>query len=75
MPEWTHLIRFLAIEDDQVHLGQLVDTTRDAGLDTVNGIEIKAYLINGDIFNGKVTKHVYTVKKVSMSWRRDTSEY
>ncbi|KAH8204408.1 hypothetical protein TruAng_001459 [Truncatella angustata] len=63
MPEWTHLIRFLAVEDDQVHLGQLVDTTRDAGLDSVDGTEIKAYLINGDIFNGKVTKHVYTVKK------------
>lgn len=64
MPEWTHLIRFLAVEDDQVHLGQLVDTTRDIGLDSVNGIPIKAYLINGDIFNGKVTRNVYTAKKV-----------
>lgn len=64
MPDWTHLIRFLAKEDEQVHLGQLVDTSTDVGLDSVNGTEIKAYLINGDIFSGKVTKHVYTVKKV-----------
>lgn len=73
MPEWTHLIRFVALEDDQVHLGQLVDTSRDIGLDSVNGVEIKAYLITGDIFNGKVTKHIYTVKKVRQSDQR--SEY
>ncbi|KAH0592481.1 hypothetical protein MHUMG1_09752 [Metarhizium humberi] len=52
MPHWTHLIRFVAVEDDQIHLGQLVDTSRDVGLDSVNGVEIKAYLITGDIFNG-----------------------
>jgi hypothetical protein len=64
MPQWTHLIRFVAVEDDQIHLGQLVDTSRDVGLDSVNGVEIKAYLITGDVFSGKVTHHVYTVKKV-----------
>jgi hypothetical protein len=64
MPSWTHLIRFVAVEDGQTHLGQLVDTSRDVGLDSVNGVEIKAYLIVGDVFTGTITKHVYTVSKV-----------
>lgn len=66
MSKWTHLIRFRAKEDGQVHLGQLVDTTRDAGLDSVGGHEIKAYLINGDAFSGSVTDHVLTVEAVSL---------
>jgi hypothetical protein len=66
MPEWTHLIRFVAVEDDQIHLGQLADPLRDVGLDSVNGVEIKAYLINGDVFSGRVTEHIYTVKKVNI---------
>lgn len=65
MIPWTHVIRFQAVEDGQIHLGQLVDTTRDIGLDSVNGTEIKAFLINGDIFNGTVTEHVLTVQRVS----------
>ena len=65
MPAWTHLIRFVAVEDGQTHLGQLVDTSRDVGLDSINGVDIKAYLINGDVFTGTVTKDVYTVSKVS----------
>ncbi|OJZ82945.1 hypothetical protein ASPFODRAFT_700839 [Aspergillus luchuensis CBS 106.47] len=55
---WTHLIRFIAVEDSQTHLGQLVDPTRDVGEDSVNGIDIAAYLINGDIFNGRVTSQI-----------------
>ncbi|GLA13293.1 hypothetical protein AnigIFM62618_010279 [Aspergillus niger] len=51
---WTHLIRFIAVEDSQTHLGQLVDPTRDVGEDSVNGVDIAAYLINGDIFNGRL---------------------
>lgn len=66
MPCWTHLVRFVAEEDDQVHLGQLVDTSRDVGQDTVNKIPITAYLILGDIFNGVLTDKVYTVKKVCL---------
>lgn len=64
MPSWTHLIRFIAAEDNREHLGQLVDTSRDIGLDSVAGKEIQAYLINGSIFTGHVTKHVYTVKQL-----------
>lgn len=65
MPSWTHLIRFIATEDHEVHLGQLVDTTQDVGLSSLNNIEIKAYLIHGTIFNNVVTNHILTVKQVS----------
>ncbi|XRM47146.1 hypothetical protein ABZX51_010146 [Aspergillus tubingensis] len=61
---WTHLIRFIAVEDSQTHLGQLVDPTRDVGEDSVNGIDIAAYLINGDIFNGRVTSQIMHVKQL-----------
>ncbi|KAF5615589.1 uncharacterized protein FTJAE_13291 [Fusarium tjaetaba] len=61
MSSWTHLIRFKAKEDGQVHLGQLVDSTRDIGLDYMDGVEIKAFLLNGDIYNGTVTEQVLTV--------------
>lgn len=65
MGNWTHLIRFIAKEDQQQHLGQLVDTSRDVGKDSVDGIEIKAYLIRGSIFDGKIiTSVVYTVERV-----------
>jgi hypothetical protein len=67
MPSWTHLIRFVAVEDHQSHIGQLVDTSRDVGLDSFEGREIKAYVINGTIFDGEVTKTVLTVKHVSCS--------
>ncbi|KAH8809256.1 5-carboxymethyl-2-hydroxymuconate isomerase [Xylogone sp. PMI_703] len=61
----THIIRFIAEEDHRVHLGQLVDTTRDVGLDSVQGHPIKAYLINGTIFDGQVQKdQVLTVKQL-----------
>lgn len=36
---WTHLVRFVAVEDNQIHLGQLVDTGRDAGKDSAAGVE------------------------------------
>lgn len=65
MPDWTHLIRFRAKEDGQVHLGQLADTERDVGLDSESGRDIKAYLINGDVFNGSITEHILTVEAVS----------
>ncbi|KAK2468872.1 hypothetical protein H9L39_19464 [Fusarium oxysporum f. sp. albedinis] len=56
MSTWTHLIRFKAKEDGQVHLGQLVDISRDVGLDCFNNIEVKAFLINGDMYSGTVTE-------------------
>jgi hypothetical protein len=64
MPSWTHLVRFIAVEDSQIHLGQLVDTTRDVGRDTVDGVEIAAKVIEGTIFDGRVTDEVMHVKQV-----------
>ena len=64
MPAWTHLIRFIAVEDSRTHIGQLVDTSRDVGLDSVNGTKIEAYLINGTIFDGEVTDQILTVKQI-----------
>lgn len=64
MPAPTHIIRFIANEDSREHIGQLVDTSRDVGLDSVEGKEIKAYLINGTIFQGEITDKVYTVKQL-----------
>lgn len=64
MPSWTHLIRFIAVEDSLVHLGQLVDTSRDIGRDSVDSVEIAAFVIEGSIFDGRVTKEVMHVKQV-----------
>uniref|UniRef100_A0A093VJ00 Fumarylacetoacetate hydrolase domain-containing protein 2 n=1 Tax=Talaromyces marneffei PM1 TaxID=1077442 RepID=A0A093VJ00_TALMA len=63
MPSWTHLVRFIAVEDSQEHLGQLVDTIRDVGRDNVDGKDIAVYLIDGTIFDGKETKEVLHVKQ------------
>jgi len=75
MPSWTHLIRFIAVEDTRTHLGQLVDTSRDIGLDSVDGKEIKAYLINGSIFDGEVTEHIMTVKQLLSPVSREDCNY
>ena len=58
------MIRFVAVEDSLVHLGQLVDTSRDIGRDSVDGVEIAAYVIDGTIFDGRVTDNVMHVKQV-----------
>ncbi|KAM0513706.1 hypothetical protein ACHAPE_007532 [Trichoderma viride] len=75
MPKWTHLIRFRAVEDGQVHLGQLVDTLRDVGIDCLNGVEVKAFLINGDILNGTVTDIVLTVDHLLSPVSREQCNY
>lgn len=75
MPSWTHLIRFVAEEDNQSHIGQLVDTGRDVGLDSFEGRKIKAYLISGTIFDGAVTKTVLTVKYVSCYAHTESSHF
>lgn len=65
MPSWTHLVRFEAEEDGRVHLGQLADTSRDVGLDSLDGKPIKAYRLNGDMYTGSVSKQLLTVRKVN----------
>jgi len=64
MKNWSHLVRFIAEEDHQIHLGQLVDTDEDVGLATFEGKPVKAKLINGTIFDGVVSEKVLTVKQV-----------
>ncbi|CAI7605857.1 unnamed protein product [Penicillium manginii] len=64
MSAWTHLVRFVAVEDDQIHLGQLVDPMRDVGLDSTDGVPIYAFEIEGTIYNGKVTSHTLQVRRL-----------
>ena len=75
MPAATHIVRFIAKEDSREHIGQLVDTGRDVGLDSLEGKEIKAYLINGTIFNGEVTDKAYTVKHLLSPVSREDCNY
>jgi hypothetical protein len=64
-PTWTHLIRFIAKEDGQIHLGQIDPvSTPDAGLATFEKKEVKAKLIEGSIYDGVVTENVMTVGQV-----------
>lgn len=60
----THIIRFIAEEDGFVQIGQLVDVQRDVGLDALQGVPIKAYRIDGSIFDGTVTEEIMTVKQL-----------
>jgi len=64
-PNWTHLIRFIAVEDGLVHLGQ-VDAAKstDIGLATLEKKEVKAKLVTGSIFDGVVTDKVLTVSQL-----------
>lgn len=62
---WTHLIRFIAQEDGQIHLGQIDPKTNpDIGIATVEKKEIKAKLITGTIFDGTVTDRTMTVAQL-----------
>jgi hypothetical protein len=65
MSAWTHLIRFEALEDRRVHLGQLEDIDADVGLKLEKGIPVKAYRLSGDSFTGLVTSDLLTVLRVS----------
>ncbi|KAL4810598.1 hypothetical protein BDV18DRAFT_155210 [Aspergillus unguis] len=64
-PNWTHLVRFIAEEDGQVHLGQ-VDATQfpDVGLAVLNKKKITAKEIKGTAFDGVVSDKVLTVEKL-----------
>ena len=75
MSKPTHIIRFVANEDGRVHLGQLADTNRDVGLDSVQGEIITAYEINGTIFRGEVTENALTVKHLLSPVSREECNY
>jgi hypothetical protein len=64
-PSWTHLIRFVAEETGQIHLGQIdVKAYPDLGIASVEGKKIVAKEITGSIFDGVVTDKELTVKQV-----------
>jgi 2-keto-4-pentenoate hydratase/2-oxohepta-3-ene-1,7-dioic acid hydratase in catechol pathway len=64
-PGWTHLIRFIAEEDGQIHLGN-IDAKKypDVGLSTFKGEKVSAQLISGSAFDGVVTGKTLTVKQL-----------
>ena len=75
MAKWTHLVRFVAVEDRATHLGQPVDPSRDVGLDLLNSVETRAYLINGSIFGGEVTEIVMTVFQLLSAVSKEDCDY
>lgn len=65
-PSWTHLVRFIAGEDNKVHLGQIdVRQWPDCGLAILQGQKVQAKVVFGDIFEGRVSDKVLHIKKVS----------
>ncbi|KAH8701914.1 hypothetical protein BGW36DRAFT_314563 [Talaromyces proteolyticus] len=59
---WTHLIRFIAEEDGQVHLGQIdAEKFPDVGLAVYEGKKLSARLITGTIFDGVLSDKVLHV--------------
>ncbi|KAH0840192.1 hypothetical protein J3R83DRAFT_1191 [Lanmaoa asiatica] len=64
--QWTRLIRFIAVETSQVHIGQPVDPKLDVGLAAWNKQTIKAYEIVGSALDpaAQVTNTVLTVKEL-----------
>ncbi|KAL2801097.1 hypothetical protein BJX66DRAFT_346042 [Aspergillus keveii] len=74
-PPWTHLVRFIAIEDNHIHLGQLIDTSRDVGRDSVDGKEIAVYKIDGTIFDGRVTDRILHARQLLSPVSREECNY
>ena len=62
------MIRFVAEETSQIHLGQ-IDVTEfpDLGIASFEGKKITAKEITGSIFDGVVTDKVLTVKQVPLT--------
>ncbi|KAH7931179.1 hypothetical protein BV22DRAFT_4388 [Leucogyrophana mollusca] len=64
--QWTRLIRFVAAETAQVHIGQPVDPKLDVGLAAWNKQTIKAFEISGSALDptAQVTNNILTVKEL-----------
>jgi hypothetical protein len=63
---WTHLIRFLAKEDGQIHLGQIdPDHVSDVGIAMFEGKKVMANVVSGSVYDGVVTNQVLEVAQVS----------
>lgn len=64
--QWTRLIRFVAAETSQVHIGQPVDPTLDVGLAAWNKQVIRAHEILGSALDpgAQLTNTVLTVREL-----------
>ena len=62
---WTHLVRFIAEEDGQTHLGQ-VDSKQypDVGLSILNGEKVQVKVVEGGPFDGKVSGRTMHIARV-----------
>ncbi|KAF7302288.1 Ras-GAP domain-containing protein [Mycena indigotica] len=75
--QWSRLIRFVAAETSQVHLGQPVDSLLDVGLAAAQGRTIKAHEIVGSALDisAQVTNKVLTVKELLSPLAREEVKY
>ncbi|KAJ7181586.1 hypothetical protein C8R43DRAFT_969572 [Mycena crocata] len=75
--QWTRLIRFVAAETAQVHIGQPIDAALDVGLAAHHGKPIKAHEIVGSALDpaAHVTKTVLTVKQLLTPLSREEIKY
>ncbi|KAF5371120.1 hypothetical protein D9758_004109 [Tetrapyrgos nigripes] len=72
--QWTRLIRFVAVETYNVHIGQPVDPELDVGLAAHEGKTIKAYEIVGASPldpAASVTNNILTVKQLLIPLSRE----
>lgn len=64
-PNWTRLIRFVAEEDGQIHLGEIDhEQYPDVGLASLNNERIQARLVTGSVFDGVITDKTLHVSHV-----------
>ncbi|EPS43603.1 hypothetical protein H072_2360 [Dactylellina haptotyla CBS 200.50] len=65
MASWKNLIRFIAEEDGQEHLGD-VDANQfpDVGVAIHDGLKVTAKVVNGTVFDGTVTDQTLTVNRL-----------
>ncbi|KAJ7055099.1 fumarylacetoacetate hydrolase [Mycena amicta] len=75
--QWTRLIRFVAAETAQVHIGQPVESGLDVGLAASRGGVIKAHEIVGSALDtaAQVTSRVLTVKQLLSPLAREDVKY
>ncbi|GAB0137068.1 hypothetical protein EsDP_00005351 [Epichloe bromicola] len=63
-PNWTRLIRFIAEEDGQIHLGEVDSSHPDIGLAVFEGKTVSARAITGSVFDGIVSSRTLTVHRL-----------
>ncbi|KAJ7620067.1 fumarylacetoacetate hydrolase [Roridomyces roridus] len=75
--QWTRLIRFVAAETSEVHIGEPIDSTLDVGLASSRGELIKAYEIVGSAVDpaAQVTDKILTVKHLLSPLSREEVGY